>query len=138
MGMQMRTTPTMAMAVLRFQCLGRQLGPPVILHTLFLKSPPCPWPRSPPPPPIFFRFRLSLKPYFLTHSLSLGHTHTRGEHKVTFRWSSDLLRDCLTGICCSLSQDCSIHSHFEKDVQRNYYCIVLDYVLRDGFLIFFY
>ncbi|KAH8488612.1 hypothetical protein H0E87_024308 [Populus deltoides] len=57
-GMQMRKTPNMAMAVLRRQCLGLQYGPPLMLHTFALKSPwapsaPCPC--SAPPPPIFDR-----------------------------------------------------------------------------------
>ncbi|KAJ0848186.1 hypothetical protein HanPSC8_Chr13g0554221 [Helianthus annuus] len=47
MGIQTRKIPAMAMAVLRFQCRGRQLGPPVIVQTLVRKSP---WPWSPPPP----------------------------------------------------------------------------------------
>lgn len=51
-GMQTRKTPNMAMAVLRFQCLGRQWGPPVILQTLYLKSPLPPFPWSAAPPPI--------------------------------------------------------------------------------------
>lgn len=57
MGIQIRTMPAMAMAVLRFQCTGRQFGPPVMLQTFALKSPPCApsawWWWSPPPPPIF-------------------------------------------------------------------------------------
>lgn len=46
-GMQTSTIPTRAIAVLRFQCTGLQYGPPVILQTLALKSPPWEW--SPPP-----------------------------------------------------------------------------------------
>ncbi|KAJ6328594.1 hypothetical protein OIU77_010310 [Salix suchowensis] len=37
-GMQMRKTPNMAMAVLRRQCLGLQFGPPLMLQTFALKS----------------------------------------------------------------------------------------------------
>lgn len=47
MGMHKRKTPAMAMAVLRLQYLGLQLGPPVMVHTFCLKSPEGrPWPPS--------------------------------------------------------------------------------------------
>lgn len=46
-GMQTSTIPARAIAVLRFQCTGLQYGPPLILQTLVLKSPPWEW--SPPP-----------------------------------------------------------------------------------------